>query len=148
MKYNKTYTEQENFEKYKLYLKNMKHKYPKDIYDFLSDSKRHDLGKESLHDSWIRKINIETRIGNKSADIILVLLGAYHDREFYLYFDEVKQYKINQSLQDISRDLITFEIDFEFNCYSEEQMVFRCMFFGNEEIEIFCNNLKIEEKLL
>ncbi len=148
MKYNKTYTEQEDFEKYELYLKTIEHKFPVDIYKFVADSRRHDLGKDSLHDTWLTKVNIETNIEKRNATITLVFLGAYHDREFYFYFDEVRQYKINQSLQDISRDLITFEIDFELNCYSEEQIVFRCMFSGDEEIEIYCNDLKIKEKLL
>ncbi len=136
----------EDFSSYIEYLDSIKHKISQSIYDFASDIGRHNFDKRSLHDSWLKNLKVETNFETRYSDINIVLLGAYHDREFYLNFKEVRQYKISQSLQDIDRDLLAFEIKFEPNAYNENQLVFRALFSGNEnEIEIFCNDMEIEE---
>ncbi len=49
----------------------------------------------------------------------------------------------------MDRDLITFEVGIENNCYDEEQVIFRAVFPDrNNKIEIYCNNIKIEENII
>ncbi len=148
MKYNQTY-DGEDFTKYLSYLSSIKNKLPKKLYDFVSDVNRHNFSEQSLHDAWLKTIKLETNFEKRFSNIDIVLLGAYHDREFYISFKEVSEYTFSQELQDIDRDLITFEIGFENNCYNEEQLVFRAEFSGNKsKIEIYCNYMNIDEKML
>ncbi len=148
MKYNEAHRGK-SFENYLSYLKKIESRLPKVVYDFVSDVNRHNFSKQSLHDSWLKKVDIDTDIENRNADIYLVFLGAYHDREFHFSFENVREYNIAQGLQDMSRDLIAFEIGLENNCYDEEQLVFRAEFSGEgHEIEIYFNDIKVEEKIL
>ncbi len=147
MKYNKSYNG-EDFQNYILYLKSIKNKLSKSIYEFVSDINRHNFSEKSLHDSWIKTIQIETNFEKRFSNINIIFTGAYHDREFHFYFEEVKYYKIIQELQDINRDLISFEIGVENNFYDKEQLVFRAQFGCNEhEIEIYANDIKVIEKI-
>lgn len=50
MKFNKSF-QGEPFEVYVEYLKKIQDKLPEQLFDFISNFKRHDGGKESLHDS-------------------------------------------------------------------------------------------------
>ncbi len=145
MKYNNSY-KGEDFAKYIEYLETIKHKCSESLYSFISDINRYGFEKQSLHDSWLKEIKLGTNFEKRFSSIKLILLGAYHDREFHFSFEEVRQYKFAQGLQDISRDLLTFEVGFETNCYDEEQFVFRGQFSEDEyEIEIFCNDIKVRE---
>ena len=58
MKYNKSFSD-ETFENYRKYLETIQDKLPKSLYDFVSDSKRHDLEEQSLHDTWINEIAVK-----------------------------------------------------------------------------------------
>ncbi|MDP8171251.1 hypothetical protein QJU96_08125 [Pasteurella skyensis] len=144
MKYNQSYNGKD-FSGYLTYLEIIKNKLPQDLYNFVRDVNRHNFEKTSLHDSWLKEFKVKTDFEKRLSIIHLVLLGSYHDREFHLLFEDVEQYTLNQGLRDMSRDLITFEVGIEKNCYNEEQIVFRAYFSMEEEIEIYCNNIKIEE---
>lgn len=60
MKYNKAF-QGEPFEVYAEYLKKIQDKLPKQLYDFISDSKRHDLEEQSLHDTWLNEISVKIK---------------------------------------------------------------------------------------
>ncbi len=97
MKYNKSFSD-ETFENYKKYLETIQDKLPKSLYDFVSDSKRHDLEEQSLHDTWINEIAVkiihdkENNYREKEVIIKIELLGSYHDRIFDLNFSDVISY--------------------------------------------------------
>ena len=150
MKYNKAYTEGVIFEKYLEYLDTIKEKLPKDLFEFVSDSNRHDLYEKSLHDSWVKSVECSHNFETRTADITLILLGAYHDRIFRLCFHNVSQYKISQQMFD--KDLITYEIGIEKDCNNydkEEKLVFRAEFAGEEtEIEIYSEEINIVEEII
>lgn len=148
MKFLKSY-ENGNFEKYISYLMTIQNKLTEEIYDFASDPNRHNFSKESLHDSWLKNVEINFDFQKRTSFIQLILLGAYHDREFILSFSGVRQFNICQGLADIERDLLTFEILSEPNDYEEEQIVFNARFSGEDRhINIFCEELKIIEQQL
>ena len=148
MKYNKAY-EGERFENYLEYLTSIKEKLSNDIFEFVSDASRHDLGERSLHDSWLKFLECVNNFKTRTAEITIILLGSYHDREFYLHFEKVSQYKIFQQLPDMFRDLITYEIGIEEDCKGEEKLVFRAEFSGeNTEIEIYTEQIEIKEKMI
>ncbi len=148
MKYNQSHSGKD-FSNYLVYLETIKNKLPKNIYDFVRDINRHNFEKKSLHDSWIKEFKVKTDFDKGFSIIHLVLLGAYHDREFHFFFEEVEQYTLSQGLRDMNRDLITFEVGIENNCYDEEQIIFRAFFPDrNNKIEIYCNNIKIEENII
>ncbi len=145
MKYNQSYNGQD-FSDYLIYLETIKNKLPKKLYDFVRDINRHNFEKTSLHDSWLKDFKVKTNFEKRISIISLVLFGSYHDREFHFLFEEVEQYTLSQGVRDVSRDLITFEVGVENNCYDKEQIVFRAYFPAKEEkIEIYCNNINIEE---
>ena len=148
MKYNKVY-EGENFVKYIEYLNTIKDKLPNDLFEFVSDSTRHDLNEESLHDSWLKSLECRHDFDTQAAEITIILLGNCHDREFCLHFEKVSQYKLFQQLTAISRDLITYEVGIEVDCYDEEKLVFRAEFSGEDtEIEIYAEQIEIKEKMI
>jgi hypothetical protein len=147
MKYNKSY-ENENFENYVDYLNVIRNKLPKGIFDFFSDSQRHDFSKQSLHDSRVEKIAI-SHVACGRINITLTLLGAYRDRTFVLRFKKVTQYSISQQSGDMYEDLIAHEIGLEYNDKGKENLVFRAEFSGDKsEIEIYAKELVVMEKLI
>ncbi len=146
MKYNNAFNG-DDFSKYKIYLDSIKDKLSKIVYEFAYDVNRHNFEKTSLHDSWLKSFEVKTDFEKRLSTIKLVLLGAYHDREFHFLFKGVRQYNLNQAMQDISRDLLTFEIGIENNCYNESQKVFRAEFSMGEMV-IYSDEIEIEEKFI
>jgi hypothetical protein len=144
MKYNKVY-EGENFEKYLEYLDTIKDKLPNDIFDFFSDSNRHDLGAKSLHDSWVKSLECANDFDTQTTEITIVLFGPYHDREFHLHFKKVSQHKISQPR--LKEDLITYEIGVEKDYNNEKKLIFRAEF-EDTEIEIYTEQIEIKEKII
>ena len=144
MKYNKSY-EDGDFGDYLEYLKTIKDKIPQELYNFISDSQRHDLGEKSLHDSRIKKIEYDF---DKNYQMSLLLTGE--NREFDLQFTNISQLHINQMNNgDIYKDLITFEIGIEKDIFGKERIVFRAIFPCQEGIiEVFSEQLEINENVL
>jgi hypothetical protein len=148
MKYNKSFSGQ-SFEQYKAYLKTIKHKLPQSLYQFISDSRRHDLENLSLHDSWTNHINIkvnrerENRFATKTVSIKIELLGPYHDRTFTLHFSDVVSYRIGAG-EHGHHDLITYEIYYE---DKNDLLVFNAEFADKNKIKIKSKNFRIIEKL-
>ena len=148
MKYNKSY-KGEDFEKYLEYLNTIKDKLPKDILEFVSDQNRHNFSKHSLHDSWVKSFECSSNFETKTTTITLTLSGAYFDREFRFYFQNVSKYKIFQQMIDQCPDLITYEIGIETDSNNEEKLVFRAAFSGEEaEIEIFSTQIEFYEHII
>jgi len=150
MKYNKSFSDGD-FEDYKKYLETVKDKMPQTLYDFVSDSKRHNLEEQSLHDSWVNEINIkeirdkENRFRSVELVITIELLGPYHDRIFELKFNKVQSYRL-----DVGRsghcDLITYEIYCE-TFYEEDFMVFNAEFADESVFIIEAKEISIIENL-
>jgi len=151
MKYNKSFSG-ESFENYKQYLETIKDKLPQALYNFVSNSKRHNLEKESLHDSWINEIKIgvirdkENRNKTKSVFIKIEFLGSYHDRIFELNFNDVCSYKIGVTAMQTC-DLITYEIYHE-DLTGKDIIVFYAEFADKSSIVIKAQNIEIIEKVL
>ncbi|HRH40262.1 MAG TPA: hypothetical protein PKY82_01365 [Pyrinomonadaceae bacterium] len=151
MKYNKSFSG-EPFEDYKRYLETIKDKLPQSLYNFVSNSKRHNLEEQSLHDSWINEIKIsvvrdtENRNKTKSVFIKIELLGPYHDRIFEINFNNVCSYQIGSGeIQDC--DLISYEIYLE-NLTGKDIIVFYTEFADKSSIIIKAQNIEIIEKVL
>ncbi|NDV60539.1 hypothetical protein [Bacteroides sp. 519] len=144
MKYNKAY-EGGDFESYITYLETIKHHLSDELFEFVSDPQRHGFGVESLHDSWVKKIEFTQDFDTGNTNLLIVLLGE--NCEFYLYFEEVQEYTIRQINSDMYRDLITYEIGFEQNSFEEDMLVFRAIFaIGEGHLEVFAETIRIEEK--
>jgi hypothetical protein len=58
MKYNKSFNG-EPFENDKKYLETIQNKLSTPLYNFVSDSKRHDWEEQSLHDTWINELEVK-----------------------------------------------------------------------------------------
>ncbi len=146
MKFNKTY-EGESFEKYAEYLQSIKNRIPEKLFGFVSNPERHDLGEQSLHDTRIKKIEY-VHISKNNYEITLLLLGE--NREFKIQFFNVSQFYINQiHFGDLYKDLITYEVGIEKDCFENEKTVFRAQFpFENGIIEVFSENIEITENLV
>jgi hypothetical protein len=151
MKYNKSFGG-EPFENYKRYLETIQDKLPKPLYDFVSDSKRHDLGEQSLHDTWVNEIEVkvirdkENRYREKVSIIKVELLGSYHDRTFNLNFNDVTSYQLGVGKFGHC-DLITYEI----YCESEDDhniLTFNAAFADESVIIIKAGEITITEKFL
>lgn len=151
MKHNKSFSGVD-FEFYQQYLETVKGKIPADLYDFVYDSKRHDLAEQSLHDSWINEITIkETRHKKEefwkfNIDIKIELLGPYHDRLFNLSFEKVLSYQIGVGDKG-HQDLLTFEVYCE-QMHKKNILVFNAEFADNRAIIIKAKDIKITERLL
>jgi hypothetical protein len=150
MKYNKSFSG-EYFENYKAYLETVKDKIPQLLYEFISNSKRHDLEKESLHDSWLNEISLkvnrdkENRNLQKSVDIKIEFLGAFHDRIFILKFTDVVSYQFGKTESE-NCDLITYEIYCE-DIDEKNFLVFNAEFADKNSIIIKSQNIEIIEEL-
>ncbi len=148
MKYNKSFRG-EPFENYKKYLETVQDKIPKPLYDFISDSKRHGLEEQSLHDTWINEIEIkvirdeENRYREKQVFIKIELLGSYHDRLFDLEFNDVASYQLGVG-KDGHYDLITYEV----YCESDDSdiLTFNAEFADGSAIFIEAGKITIIEK--
>ena len=142
MKYNKSFSDG-NFDDYKKYLNGIKKYMQIELYNFIIESKHHDLGEKSLHDSRIEKIEFNYNFTNNESNIIISLLGE--KRHFILHFFKIKRYKIKQILENNGyTDLITYEI--YLNNRKEKTFGFRAEF-SNSDISIICKEIKIEERL-
>lgn len=148
MKFNKSFSG-EPFENYKKYLETIQDKLPKVLYDFVSDSKRHDLEEQSLHDTWINEIVVkvirekENRYREKETIIKIELLGSYHDRLFNLYFNKVISYKFGFNEEKHS-DLMTYEI----YCETDDILTFNAEFADKSTIFVEAREITINEKFI
>ena len=125
-------------------------KLPKSLYDFVSDSKRHDLEEQSLHDTWINEIAVkiihdkENNYQEKEVIIKIELLGSYHDRIFDLNFSDVISYQIGIG-KDGHYDLITYEI----YCESDDDILtFNAEFADESAILIEAREITFAERFL
>ena len=146
MKFNKSY-EGGDFEDYIKYLQTVKNKIPEKLFEFISSEKRHDLGENSLHDSRVKKIEYEF-ISEDNYQMLLTLTGER--RKFIIKFNKASQVSICQAnFGDIYKDLITYEVGIEKDCFENEQLVFRAKFpFEKGIIEVFADEIEINENLL
>jgi hypothetical protein len=158
MKYNRTFDENGNgFKEYLMYLNRIKDSMPIELYNFISDENRHDFSDKSLHDSRIESIEFKNYYEGKNPNMIITLLGEMC--EFKIYFNSISQYKILQNCRPM--DLINYEIglakcfyetgeinyNIEYDANDEDiDIVFRAEFCDGE-IEIFCKEIRIEEKM-
>lgn len=85
---------------YEDYLKSNKKKFPKSAYEFAIAEWHHDFSDhKALHDSWLEECLVKEiyKTGKRNepkTQIILKLLGAYHDGYIVLTYSDVKSYKL------------------------------------------------------
>ncbi|MDR1347597.1 MAG: hypothetical protein LBJ63_04080 [Prevotellaceae bacterium] len=142
MKFNKTF-DGGNFNDYIKYLDGIRNYISTELYDFISNPERHDLGEKSLHDSRIEKIEFNHNFETDTSNMTITLLGE--NRKFILHFLKIKKYNIKQIAEnDGYTDLITYEIYVKNK--KLKTLEFRAEFgFGYGEIVIVCKEIKIEE---
>lgn len=151
MKYNNAFAG-EDFHEYVEYLETVRDKFPNTLFDFVSDSQRHNLEEKSLHDSWVDEIKVNESRERDAAKrwqtevhITIVLLGPYHDRNFELKFKNVRYYEFGMRSKSHT-DLITYEIYPE-NLHDEDYLVFNAEFADDSMILIKAENIEITEIL-
>jgi hypothetical protein len=142
MKFNKSFDDG-NFSDYVKYLDNIKDYILPELYNFISNPERHDLGEKSLHDSLIEKIEFDRNFETDESNMTLTLLGE--NRKFILRFLKIKKYRIKHIAEnDGYTDLITYEIYLKNK--REKTFEFRAEFgFGYGEIVIACKEIRIIE---
>lgn len=78
------------------YIETIKQKISQSVYSFAKDSKNYDLdSQQSLHDAWLNFIKIYElssgkRSENRKTEIVIELLGSYHDILISLTYSDVK----------------------------------------------------------
>ena len=112
-----------DFDRYLAYLETVREKLPDHVFSFASDSRHFDLeSRTSLHDAWLESAVVKempsSNEGNRKVDIVLTLLGPFHDRLIQLRYSDVERYSLAAltSQQDLGNrpsghgDLYTHEI--------------------------------------
>lgn len=124
---------------------------PKKLYDFVSDSKRHDLEEQSLHDTWLNEIAVKVKRDKENrsqaigTSIKIELLGSYHDRIFQLHFIDVFSYQFqNDNYPEC--DLLTYEIYHEM-IENLDYLVFNAEFADETAIIIKSKEISIIENI-
>jgi hypothetical protein len=148
MRYNNSYSENGgDFNEYIEYMNTIKEYIPAELYDFVSDPSRHDFSDRSLHDSRIEEIQFTNEFEENGPDMVITLLGE--NRKFKLHYFDISKYRIEQYYG--INDLLTYEIGMENHEPDEEEqgpnLVFRSLFSDGGEIEICCQEMRIEEIL-
>lgn len=101
-----------SFEGYFEYLQAVKADFPPDLYAYAANPQHYCLdGKNSLHDSWL----IGVQFGYRSNEVVLALLGAWHDRKHILTYVGVEEYTIDLSVHYAAgdRDVLAHEFRLE-----------------------------------
>jgi hypothetical protein len=86
---------------YYSYLETVKTKLPSAAFDFAIAKWHYDHEDQRCpHDSWVESLNIQevssgNRKENRSIEMHLKLLGAFHDGHINLYYKQVKGYTLN-----------------------------------------------------
>jgi len=134
---------------YEDYIESIKAKLPHELYEFaLSPWHHNHLDHRCLHDSWVEKVSIDEigvgeRRQERSLEISVSLLGAYHDGYTYLSYEEVVDYrlqkgKLSNQYRQAHGDWLIDEIRL-----SDEGNVIHEILFSNEATWIIeCKNIK------
>lgn len=140
-----------SFDAYFSYLDTVKDQLGERLYAFAADFSRYDLSsKGSLHDAWIRSIDVHIDHGKGDAQdsqsgITLVLIGPYHDRLHTLKYFGVKwsSWHLQFGGHDRYKDLLMHELRFEHGLLQHE-----LEFDGGKTLEIHCLNIEHHEQIL
>ena len=133
-----------NFDKYFSYIKTIKNNLPKNVFTFASNWKYYSLeSHSSLHDSWLERLSIEEKNKrdeqDRTANITVLLLGAYHDRLISLEYLDVHYYLIEGILLDTRGhgDILIHEIRLNKKNLIEHEVLFS----DNTKFLISCSNI-------
>jgi hypothetical protein len=105
------------FKSYKQHVESLRDRMPAKAFEFASADWHYDDAAIGLHDSWVesvvlREIAEGERREIRSLEIVVELLGAYHDRIIRLHYTGVRKYELsNDSDEDAHGDWLTDEFD-------------------------------------
>ena len=145
----------ESFDEYLGYLDTIKGEISRNVYEFASDLKRHELeNAHSLHDSWITSISVQekrnpSRPFEPEVIIVLELLGQMHDRDIVLEYKEVKAYRI-ESIENPYNSGDTFHgdvISHEVRLVEHDLLIHEIVMATDKTIEIVCKNFSCNESI-
>jgi len=90
---------QSRFDAYGAHLERIRPRIPIHVYEFAAASWHYDDGTQGLHDSWVESLIIEepssgARSEQRSIEIRVKLLSAYHDRVIGLKYKNVRKYEL------------------------------------------------------
>lgn len=136
-------------DRYLDYLAGLKGTIDDDLYTFLSDSGRYDLSKTSLHDSWLRRLSLnsfELAERRMTQNLHLELLGPYHDRIFHLHYTDILGYSISQRprRRPGHPDLLMHE----FRVGEQGEFEHAIEFDDGLAIVVACRSMRLEEVML
>ncbi|GAA0763856.1 hypothetical protein LRH25_32540 [Ideonella azotifigens] len=100
------------FDRYFEYLSKIKDQLGEHVFSFAADPGRYYLDTPgTLHDAWLSDLNIGSALLAKplATNIEIKLLGAFHDREFLLQYQNVLKFDINWVATVSPVDLLTHE---------------------------------------
>ena len=106
-----------DFDAYLAYVETVRDRLPSHVAAFAADPRRFALSdRESLHDSWLESVIISEpatgmRGERRRAEIVLRLLGAFHDRVHVLKYTGVRSYRFSAAAVTAGHgDLYTHEV--------------------------------------
>jgi hypothetical protein len=101
-----------SWEGYFEYLRSVRNDFPVELYPYAVNREHysHD-GKNSLHDAWL----IGAQFGYRSNEVVLALLGAWHDRKHVLTYVGVEAYAFELKVSYVAgdRDVLAHEFRLE-----------------------------------
>jgi hypothetical protein len=140
MESNKTYFNEKYYKKYIKYLQKNKNIFSEeDIYNFISDQKRHNNGEESLVGSLIEKIEYNNIFDGFNNTMEIVLLRE--KKKFILGFSLIKKFKNYKEIKDMYHHLICFEVKKD----KHNWYLFYAKFSNGFKIKICCCGITIKE---
>lgn len=112
-----------SFDEYFSYISNLQEVLPKHIYDFASSYRNYELNSShTLHDAWLNQVKIQEaskgeRGQQRSLNITIELLNAYHDKIITLQYKNVYEYDFSSVTSPDKKvahgDLLIHEFSYE-----------------------------------
>jgi len=104
------------FETYYRHIESLRDRMPAKAYEFASAPWHYDDGTIGLHDSWVESVLLREaaeweRQEIRRLEIVVELLGAYHDRIIRLHYTGVREYEMTKEASFSHGDWLTDEFD-------------------------------------
>lgn len=141
-------TIEQKFKSYKKYLTDNQHLFPQSAYEFANAEWHYNAQDHRCpHDSWVDSLQIlekhsSTSDGNKGIEIQLALLGAYHDGQIQIYYEDVKGYNFNLAPDSFEVKSHGDWIIDEIHLSEQGWLIHEIKFVLNGEWKIECENIK------
>ncbi|HQU86573.1 MAG TPA: hypothetical protein PKY59_25805 [Pyrinomonadaceae bacterium] len=140
----------EGFKNYKNYLQENENNFPKSAFKFAAAEWHYDtMDHRCPHDAWVESLSIlekhlpKTESG-KGIKIELILLGAYHDGQLKITYENVRSYQLNLLSSGFEKshhgDWIIDEVQLSENNF----VIHEIKFWLNGNWQIECEDIKYE----